>query len=509
MADSNLKIKTLDELAEIIEGLKMEGKTVAHCHGVFDLMHLGHIKHFEAAKKAADILVVTVTQDQYAKKAPGRPVFSEQLRAEAIASLQCVDYVAINEWSKAIETIKKLRPNFYAKGEEYRAGLNDPSRGIYQEREAVRSVGGDIYFTDEITFSSSHLINNYFGTHSETTRTYLEKLREKYSLDDIKNKFKEVKNLRALVIGEAVIDEYHFCRPLGKSGKENLVVMKYTKEESYAGGSLALVNHLASFCSDVHLVTCLGSKDSKTDFIARSLKSNIGTKFFYRDDTQSIVKRRFVDEAFLNKLFEIYYFDDAALPPDLSKQISGYLKTIIADYDVVIVLDYAHGFLNQELINLICAEAKFLAVNTQTNSANFGFNLITKYPRADYICIDEPELRLATHEKYAPVEDLTKEIVAKLNAKKVVITRGHNGSMSYCARDGFSYAPVLSSKVVDRVGAGDAFLAVTAPCVAAGFPMDLVPFIGNLVGALKVQIVGNKSFVDSDTLLKSITSILK
>ena len=508
MIDINPKIKNLEELASIVEKLKSEGKVVSHCHGTFDLMHLGHIKHFESAKKIADVLVVTITQDQYVNKGPGRPVFSEILRAEAVASLQCVDYVAINQWPNAVETIKLIKPNFYVKGGEYRSGLEDTNRGIFKENEAVKSVGGQIYFTDEITFSSSHFINNYLSTYSESVRDFLKKFRAKYSAADVKQKIKELKSMKVLVIGDAVIDEYHFSRPLGKSGKENLVVMQYLKEELYAGGILALANHLASFCDDVHLVTTLGSKDSKTEFISKALKPNISTKFFYRADAPTVVKRRFVDSVFLNKLFEIYYFEDSHLPQDISTQIKDYLNNVIGDYDLVIVLDYAHGFLNPELIDVISRESKFLAVNTQTNSANYGFNLITKYPRADYICIDEPELRLATHQKFAPVEDLTKEVANKLNAKKVMITRGHRGSTAFSDEE-FYHTPVFSTKIVDRVGAGDAFLAITSPCVAAGFPMDLVSFIGNIAGALKIQVVGNKSSVESDTLLKAIDAMLK
>lgn len=507
--DSHLKIKTLDELETIIFALKMEGKKVAHCHGVFDLMHLGHIKHFESAKKIADVLVVTLTQDQFAKKGPGRPVFSAELRAEAVASLQCVDYVAINQWPQAVETIKKIKPDFYVKGAEYRSGLEDPNRGLYKENEAVKSVGGEIYFTDDIVFSASHLINNFFNSHPEPVRNFLEQFRAKYSYEIIKQKIKEIKKLKILVIGETVVDEYHFCSPLGKSGKENLVVMKYQKEESYAGGVLALVNHLSSFCDYITLATCLGTKDSKTDFIVKNLKPNINTKFFYRDDAPTIVKRRFVESAFLNKLFEIYYFNDSALPAAVAQQVKDYFIKNIQEYDAVVVLDYDHGFLNQELINLICAHAKFLAVNTQTNSANHGFNLITKYPRADYICIDENELRLATHNRYAPVEDLAKAIAKKMDCGRVVVTRGHRGTVAYHTEEGFYHVPVFSGKVVDRIGAGDAFLSITAPCVAAGMPMDMVGFVGNMVGALQVQIVGNKSFIDSDTLLKSITAFLK
>src|SRR3990167_11073056 len=91
------KIKNIDELAIIIQKLKnQKDKKIVLCHGVFDLVHPGHIRHFQAAKALGDVLVVTVTADEYVNKGPGRPVFIQGLRAESIAALGCVDYVAIN-----------------------------------------------------------------------------------------------------------------------------------------------------------------------------------------------------------------------------------------------------------------------------------------------------------------------------------------------------------------------------------------------------------------------------
>ena len=132
------KIKSLDELAEIIRSHKESGKTVVECHGVFDLVHMGHIRHFEAAKRQGDILVVTVTRDEHVNKGPGRPVFNQRLRAESVASLQVVDYVAINEWPTAAPTIRKLRPNVFVKGNEYADRKSDVTGHISEEEKAVR-----------------------------------------------------------------------------------------------------------------------------------------------------------------------------------------------------------------------------------------------------------------------------------------------------------------------------------------------------------------------------------
>lgn len=155
-----MKIFKIEELAGKIKLLKAKGKKIVHCHGCFDLMHPGHIKYFQAAKKMGDILVVTVTPDIYVDKGPFRPVFNENLRAESIAALECVDFVSINPWSTACETLKLLRPDIYVKGQEFEK-LKDKTGKIQKENEVISEIGAEIRFTHEIVFSSTNLINKY------------------------------------------------------------------------------------------------------------------------------------------------------------------------------------------------------------------------------------------------------------------------------------------------------------------------------------------------------------
>ncbi|MHC4781210.1 MAG: adenylyltransferase/cytidyltransferase family protein [Planctomycetota bacterium] len=156
-----MKLRDLRDLAVTVASLKAEGRTVVHCHGCFDLMHPGHIRHFKAAAGLGDVLVVTVTPDAYVDKGPGRPVFGEQLRAECIAALECVDFVAVNEWPTAEKTLRLLRPDIYVKGQEF-ASLEDPTGKLQEEYRAVEETGGKIRFTEEVVFSSTELLNRYF-----------------------------------------------------------------------------------------------------------------------------------------------------------------------------------------------------------------------------------------------------------------------------------------------------------------------------------------------------------
>ncbi|MBU1026200.1 MAG: cytidyltransferase, partial [Candidatus Margulisbacteria bacterium] len=467
------------------------------------------IRHLSAAKKEGDVLIVTITADQQVKRGPGRPIFNESLRAETLAALGTVNYVAIDNNPTAVETIKTIKPDVYVKGQEYEKKDKDITGKIYDEEEAVASVGGRLAFTYDITFSSSKLINDHLDVYPPETRQYLKEIAEKYPVDKIVEYLEQGKKLKTLVIGDAIIDQYHYCESMGKSLKEHLVVSKYLGEESFAGGVFATGNNTAGLCGEVDLISVLGKKDSYDDFITNNLQSNIKTKFFYRDDVPTTIKRRFVDSVTSRKLFEVCYMDDNPVSNELETEIVNYLDSVISKYDLVIISDFGHGLLNRKLIDLISTKAKYAALNVQTNSANTGFNLVTKWPRANYVSVDEPETRLAAHDKHGEMKNIMRSMLENLHADNLMVTRGHRGSINLDREKGFHETPAFASKVVDVVGAGDAFFAYTAPCMALGLPQDLTSFIGNAVGALAVQIVCNRKPVDVVDLMKYVTRLLK
>lgn len=506
------KVKSLNELALILQKLKTEGKKIIHCHGVFDLIHPGHIRHFHAAKLLGDVLVVTITRDEHVNKGPGRPVFTDVLRAEIIAALEFVDYVAINHWSNAVETIKKLKPHVYVKGKDYADAEKDETRGIILEREAIESVGGKVHFTDEITFSSSALLNEYFGAYPESVKNFLRAFKQKYPPDKVVEKLKDLKDTKALLIGETILDEYHFVDPIGKPPKGTHIAAKLLSEEIYAGGILACANNMADFCGCVELVTAIGKRDNKEELIREKLRPNILPNFFYYEQAPTIVKRRFLDPVYFSKLFEIYVCDDS-LAVELEDKIGNYIADVLKkrNYDLVFILDYGHGLLTPKLINLLCSSNAFLTVNAQTNTANLGFNPITKYSRANYFCLDYKELRLAFADKHSDLEKLIEKLGQRVSFPGAIcVTLGPRGAVIYNPEDRTTFnIPVLSQSIIDTTGAGDAFFSVTAPCVAKGFPPELAGFIGNAVGALAVTVVGNREPVEAAQLLRFITTLLK
>jgi sugar/nucleoside kinase (ribokinase family) len=175
----------------------------------------------------------------------------------------------------------------------------------------------------------------------------------------------------------------------------------------------------------------------------------------------------------------------------------------------VVVSDFGHGFLSDNLAKVICDKAKFLAVNTQTNGANMGFNFITRYSNVDYAALDELEIRYAAHDKIGELSKIMEKVAKRIKCKNLIITRGNYGALSLTKKSGLISAPALATNVVDPIGAGDAFFSFTAPLVATGVPQDLVILIGNAVGALAVQIICNRDSVNVVDLKKFITTILK
>jgi len=505
---SRAKILSLDELAVQVRALKQRKKRVVLCHGVFDLMHVGHIRHFSEAKAMGDALIVTLTPDQHVNKGPHRPAFPQDLRAEVIAALDMVDYVAINRWPSAVETIELLHPDIYAKGPDYKDAAKDVTGGISREEEAVLSVGGELKLTSDITFSSSNLLNRHMSHYQPAVERFLEGLRRRHAPDDVAAHIESLRRLKVLVVGETILDEYVYCNALGKSSKEPILAMQYLSRDVHAGGALAVANHVAEFAGSVDLLTYLGTGDSREDFVRSSLKPNVHPSFIIKPDAPTIVKRRFVEKYQVTKLLEVYEMNDSPLAGEPENRLCSAL-TRVGGYDLVIAADFGHGLITPRAVKALCGKARFLSVMTQINAANIGFHTISKYPRADYICIQEGEIRLDHRNRKDDLKMLIEGMAQRLRARAVMVTRGKEGTLFFDRKAGFSQCPSLAVKVVDRIGAGDSVLAVTSLAVAAGMPTDLIGFLGNLAGAQAVNIVGNSASISKVAMLKSMESLLK
>jgi len=496
------KIKKIEELAEILKTLRSQGKKIVHCHGVFDLLHIGHIRYFEQAKRMGDVLVVTLTTDRHVDKGPHRPAFTDALRAEAIASLNVVDYVAVNPWSTAEETLRVLRPDIYVKGSEFKDIASDITGKIGREAEVIKEIGAKLAFADDIVFSSTNLINRYLSNFPEEVNNYLQLFRRRYKLDDVLQVLDKMASLNVLVIGDTILDEYQYCNAIGKSSKDPVLALKYESHDLFAGGVLAVANHVANFADKVQLVTVLGERDSYEDFIRSQLRHNVSPYFAVQDGAPTLIKKRFIEGYSLNKLFEVYFMDDSGLPENKDREVCNWLREELPKYDLVIAADFGHGAISDNMVKVLREHSRFLAVNTQANAGNRGFHAVSRYPGADYVCIAEHEARLELRDLKSEVRPLSYNLLKGLDCSRLVITRGKMGCTVCNKNKGFVKVPSFAQKIVDRVGAGDAFLSVTALASVMELDDELLGFLGNVVGSLAVEILGNKKSIDKLSVQK-------
>jgi sugar/nucleoside kinase (ribokinase family) len=182
------------------------------------------------------------------------------------------------------------------------------------------------------------------------------------------------------------------------------------------------------------------------------------------------------------------------------------------DFDVVLVNDFGHGMITPGVRHALYENSKFLALNVQTNAGNFGYNLATKYARADYLCLDAPEARLAVTNKSDDLNLVAHELAGRMDTGRIILTHGSNGCLTYNAEARpvkVSRVPAFTRRVVDTMGAGDAFFAVTGPLASITDDLDVVGFVGNAVGAIKVGILGHRKAVDKAATLAYIRTLLK
>lgn len=506
---STNKIVDLEELARYSRNIRADGRRVVLCHGTFDLMHTGHIRYLQRARQEGDVLFVTVTADSYVNKGPGRPVFNEQLRAENLAALACVDFVAINYATSAVDALHAICPQIYAKGSDYRSHGDDVTGNIVREQLAVESSGGRIIYTDEITFSSSNLLNSHFDVFPPEVKEFLKCFRERWPEKDVRQMITSLSDLKVLVVGDAIIDQYHYTSHLGQTGKGSFLAVQYQSEEQFAGGSIAVANHVSGFAGSVTLLAGLGALDSHEVFIRSKLAPNIDPVFFTFADAPTVTKRRFVDTD-MAKLFEVYFYKENAVSGQVEQSICRWLKDNIKAYDAVIVPDFGNGFITPAIIEILSSDARFLAVNTQINSGNRGYHIIQRYPRADFVSLNEPELRLAAHNRNDSLESVSAQVGASVHVKQLAVTRGAKGVLAY-DRDTstFHNIPALATRVIDRIGAGDAFLSLAGLCAAKGLDPQVAAFVGSVAAAIDVQIVCNREPVRAVDLQKYVSTLLK
>jgi len=511
-APASPKIIPFEALAARAEAWHAEGRRIVQSHGIFDLIHPGHVCHLEEAKAFGDVLIVSVTDDRHVLKGPGRPYFTEQLRLRTLAALACVDYVVLAPFPGAVEAIARIRPHVFCRGKEYEDAEYDTSGALEAELRAVERVGGEVRFVGAIKHSSTRLLNLYFDHLGAPVKEFCNTLAGRYTRKAFVEAVERLAALKVLVVGETIFDRYVSVKVQGLTSKNRIISGRFLERETHCGGALAAFRHVRQFTPHVRFLSVVGD-EPWVDALLRE-QAGPAEDLVLRDPAYtSIIKERFVEPRRegqeLNKLFAVNYLDPAPLSGPLREQFEARLTEAMAACDAVLLLDFGHGLMTSPLRELVQERAPFLALNCQTNSNNHGFNVLSRqYRRADAFTLDEQELMLVAGRREVDFEAKLAALRQGLGARYAWLTRGPVETIGLVEGGPACLCPPLETEIVDTVGAGDAFFAVASLAAAGGLPVDLGTFLGQLAGAQAVRIVGNAQPISKETLVKAGMSLL-
>jgi bifunctional ADP-heptose synthase (sugar kinase/adenylyltransferase) len=354
------------------------------------------------------------------------------------------------------------------------------------------------------------LINQFFDRKDEDAKQFLDSVKAKYDNQHFTALFDKISSQKVLVVGDIILDEYQFVKPVGKASKSPTITAVQGKTELYAGGVLAVANHIADFVDEVILVATHG-KNRQADY-KEFIKSNLHPKVKWlaieTPNRPTVLKSRIVDRVFRHKLFEVMEIKDKPISEETEKQLIEGIEKHIKEVDLCLVADFGHGVLSPGVVDTLESNDTYLAVNAQTNSANLGYNLLTKYKACDYFSIDKAEAHLALHDKFGDIQQIQLELNRLTDSQLSSITLGVNGTSVMTSTGDRVSAPIFNTDVVDTIGAGDAYLSITSLLAKNKCSKEEIAFVGNAVGAMAVKIIGNKSYIRRTDLLKYIKTLL-
>lgn len=486
-------------------------KKIVLCHGVFDLLHIGHINYFHAAKKKGDILVVSVTSDKYVNKGPGRPAFTITERLKFLNEINSIDFICISNAYTSEKIIKTLRPNFYCKGPDYfKFKNNKKDLNLHKELVALRSVKGKFIILNETSFSSSKFINrNQLQNLNIESLKFIDFIRSKINTDYVFKKLNTIKKKKVLIIGETIIDNYITTEAIGKSGKEPIMVVKKIKEIKFLGGVGYIANLCSSFVKKTRVISFLGEKKQEIDFILKNLNKKIRFNFLLKKNSPTILKTRYLDDYRKSKVLGVYDLNDDEISQQEEKIFLNTLKKNINKYDLIIVADYGHGVITKEVRKMISKNRKKIFLNTQINSFNRGFHTVFNYKKINTLIINESELRYELKDKKSNIIDLAKKIKKRISMNNLIVTKGKWGSILVnCKNFSSIHCPAFTDNNIDTVGAGDTFFAIASLCISSKLDDSLGLLISTLAARHSINQIGNLSTFSYKTLEKQLHHIL-
>ena len=498
------KIKSAQELRDII-GPRPRNKSVIMCHGVFDVVHPGHVRHLLYAKSKADLLVTSITADHHITKGAHRPHVPQDLRAVNLAAFEVVDYVVIDKNPTPLENIRLIEPDYFAKGFEYTA-TGMPAKTA-EEAEVVSAYGGEIIFTPgDVVYSSSSLID------LAPPAIKLEKLqilmeRSGITFDKLRRTLDAMEGHRVHVVGDTIVDSYTHCAMVGGNTKTPTMSVLFERKVDYVGGAGIVAKHLAAAGGRVTFSTVLG-EDSYRDFVIDDLRgADIEVNAVIDRSRPTVNKNAIVVGGY--RLLKVDTLDNRSISDQILEDITRSVQDVPTD--AVVFSDFRHGLFNRRTIpQLVQAlpQGCFRVADSQVASR---WGNITDFQGFDLITPNEREARFALGDQDSGIRPLASNLYDAARCRLLILKLGERGVLSCCSADhesldSFFVIDSFVDRLVDAVGAGDALLAYATLAMLAVGDAGVATILGSMAAALECECDGNIP-VTADDLRSKIDAI--
>lgn len=484
------KIVSLERLLDHI-GAFPRDKNVVMCHGAFDLVHQGHIRHLSYAKTKGDILVVSLTADRHITKSPHRPFAPEELRALNLAALVMVDFVIIDTDAKPLANLETVKPNVFIKGFEY--GVQNVHPKTKEEMSVVEAYGGKVIFSpNDVVFSSSRIIDQ------SPPNLSIEKLRlamnkERISFNDLYAVLDRLPELQVHVVGDTIVDTITYCDPTGGSNKTPTLSVHFKNYKNYVGGAGVVAKHMRSAGATVNFTTVLGD-DSLRQFVEDDLEeAGIVLNAIVDPSRPTTNKNTFVADG--HRLLKVDTLCNDSIQEDHLHAIA--LRVEQDSADLVAFCDFRHGVFDKTSIPRLISTIPERSIKVANSQVASRWGNILEFVGFDLITCNEKEARFVLHDQDGHVRDLAEALYNRSDAGSLIMTMGRNGVL--CRFPGESeneqrncILDPMSQKVVDPVGAGDALLSYASLVFAATGNQAMGLVVGNIAAGCACEMDGNE-----------------
>lgn len=484
------KIKTREELREIL-GPWPHVKSVVMCHGVFDLVHPGHLRHLSHAKSKADILIASLTCDAHISKSNFRPFVPEELRALNLAALEVVDYVVIDYNVTPVEAIMDLKPNLFAKGYEYQANGVNPRTS--EEIEALKTYGGEVVFTPgDVVYSSSAFIESSPPNLSNEKLAIL-MASEDITFDSLRRVLDQFGGTTVHVLGDTIVDTYVYCSMIGSSTtKTPTLSVSRDHQTDFVGGAAIVAKHLREAGAEVCFSTVLGS-DPLKEFVLGEMDA-AGIECYASIDSSRVTTRKNVYIANNHRLLKVDNVDNTPITDHTLRELQSTLVNHAADS--VVFSDFRHGIFNRRTIPQFTENIPQGAFKVADSQVASRWGNILDFQGFDLITPNEREARFALADQDSVIRPLAFELYKQTQCKNLILKLGEKGILTYRSSDDHSYRSFFiidsfATGILDPMGAGDALLAYATLAMTATKSPIVASILGSISAAVACEHEGN------------------